>query len=73
MQRQEIKSPLKAIRAFCIECCGNNTAEVKRCSSKCCVLNPFRLGHNPYRKIQLTDEQKAERAEQLRRIRNKDN
>ena len=69
MQGQETKSPLKAIKAFCIECCGNNAAEVKRCSSKHRVLKPFRLGHNPYRKIQLTDEQKAAAAERMRKMR----
>lgn len=34
----------KAIRLFCIECSGYNSAEVLLCPSKNCVLFPYRLG-----------------------------
>ena len=41
-------TPLKAIKQFCYECCGESRAEVKRCTASRCPLKPFRLGKNPY-------------------------
>lgn len=55
----EIKNPVKAIRAFCLECCGGSPAEVRERTSSNCPLKPFRLGRNPYRsKREMTEEQK---------------
>lgn len=52
-------NPVKAIRLFCLDCCGDSASAVKECEAKCCALYPFRLGKNPYRaKRELTDEQK---------------
>ena len=52
-------NPVKAIRKFCLECCGGSSNEVKFCSSINCNLYPFRFGKNPYRaKRELTEEQK---------------
>jgi len=42
-------SPLKAIRAKCLDCCIGNSAEVKRCHIEDCSLWLFRFGHNPNR------------------------
>lgn len=42
----EIKTPVKAIRAFCLSCVGTSN-EVKLCVSKNCPLFPYRLGHRP--------------------------
>lgn len=61
------RSPMKAIRAFCLECCGGSSNEVKLCVSKNCALYPFRFGKNP--NIKLTDEQKAQKAEILKKAR----
>lgn len=44
---QRAKTPLKAIRAFCVACMGGYVREVSRCTAKTCVLYPYRLGHNP--------------------------
>lgn len=53
------KNPVKAIREFCLECCGDSPSGVKECTSANCSLHPFRLGRNPYRaKREMTDEQK---------------
>jgi len=53
------KNPVKAIREFCVECCGGSSTEVKSCTSVNCALHPFRLGKNPYRtKREMTDEQR---------------
>ena len=70
-----ITNPVKAIRAFCIDCCGGSSNEVKLCTAPKCALYPFRLGKNPYRaKRVMTDEQRAEAAERLAKARqNKQN
>lgn len=65
------RSPLSAIRAKCIECMGDSVIEVKRCMISQCALYPFRFGKNPYRKRELTDEQRAALSERLRKMRQK--
>ena len=47
---EEIKSPLKAIRAKCLDCCCNVPQEVRLCEIESCPLWPYRMGHNPNRK-----------------------
>jgi len=44
-----IKSPLRAIRGQCLDCCGGSSEMVKTCTDPRCPLYPFRLGKNPYR------------------------
>lgn len=34
----------KAIRLKCIDCCGGNTAEVRKCPATHCPLWRFRMG-----------------------------
>ena len=51
-------SPLKAIRAKCLDCCCGSAFEVSGCTAgpqpnaeyPPCPLFPFRSGHNPNRK-----------------------
>ena len=43
-------SPLKAIRAWCLECSCGVRAEVRNCTMLDCPLYPFRMGKNPNRK-----------------------
>lgn len=53
-----LQSPLKAIRAKCLDCCYS-AAEVKLCVAENCPLYPFRFGKNPFRtKREMTDEQR---------------
>lgn len=40
-------TPVKAIRAQCLECCGWSSAEVKRCETLECFLFPYRNGRRP--------------------------
>ena len=40
-------TPIKAIRAKCLECCENISIEVKRCESTNCPLFEYRMGKNP--------------------------
>ena len=41
-------TPIKAIRAKCLDCAGNRK-DVRNCICPECPLYPFRLGHNPNR------------------------
>lgn len=40
-------TPIKAIRLFCLECVGWSAYEVKDCTSKLCLLHPYRFGKIP--------------------------
>jgi hypothetical protein len=42
------ESPIKAIRAKCLDCSGSNDAEVRKCTATGCALWPFRMGVNPF-------------------------
>lgn len=42
-------TPLKAIRAKCLDCMAGQANEVKLCPSDDCPLYGFRMGHNPNR------------------------
>ncbi len=47
---QKILTPIKAIRAKCLDCCANQAQEVRLCPCESCPLYPYRMGHNPNRK-----------------------
>lgn len=58
MSDKIITSPVKAIRAKCVDCCHGSSNEVKLCPAGDCPLHPFRYGKNPYRqKREMTAEQ----------------
>lgn len=40
-------TPLKAIRARCLDCCCGQAYEVKRCTVQDCPLWAWRFGHTP--------------------------
>jgi len=40
-------TPVKAIRAKCLDCMCDQIAEVRRCPCEDCPLYPYRMGHNP--------------------------
>lgn len=42
------ESPIKAIRAKCLDCSGGNEAEVRKCVAITCPLWSFRMGRNPF-------------------------
>lgn len=66
----EIKNPVKAIRAFCLGCSGDSTAEVKSCPVVECPLFPFRMGKNPYRqRREMSEEEKRALVDRLREAR----
>lgn len=66
---EEVTSPIKAIRKYCLVCSCYQSEEVKKCTVYDCYLYPFRMGHSPYRQPrELSDEQREairERAKNL--------
>lgn len=40
-------TPLKAIRAKCLDCMCGQVHEVRKCPCKDCSLWPYRMGHRP--------------------------
>ncbi len=42
-------TPLRAIRANCLDCCAGQRREVRECHLTDCPLWPFRMGRNPKR------------------------
>lgn len=62
-----IKSPIKAIRAKCLECSCNQVVEVRECPVTDCPLFPFRFGKNPYRKP-ISEERRQILSERAKRI-----
>lgn len=72
MSEPSFKSPVKAIRAKCIDCCCGQENEVKLCPMEDCPLWAFRFGKNPYvKKREFTEEQLASMREALARGRAK--
>ena len=65
----ELKSPIKAIRAKCLDCCCDQKEEVKMCPATTCPLYPFRLGKNPFRKREMSEEQRKAAAARLAKAR----
>ena len=54
------KSPLKALRENCLECCNGSSKEVSLCPVTVCPSYPFRHGKNPWRrKREVTPRQLA--------------
>ena len=60
-------TPMKAIRAKCLDCNGN-AYEVRLCPCTDCALWPFRLGKNPNRKGILTEDQKQASRERMSKM-----
>jgi hypothetical protein len=53
-------TPLKAIKAYCLDCCNDNAREVTLCPSSNCPLYNFRKGRNMNVTRTMSDEQKQE-------------
>ena len=41
------RTPVKAIRAKCLDCCNGQIVEVRVCSITDCPLHEYRMGHRP--------------------------
>ena len=62
-------TPIKAIKAKSLDCCCGQREEVRECPAKTCPLWQFRLGKNPNRARNMTDEQRKAAAERLAKAR----
>ena len=67
----ENKNVLRAIHLKCYDCSAYNINEIKECPVKECPLYPFRQGKNPFRKRELTDEQRQKIGERLNKAKQK--
>lgn len=47
MDAEPCKTPIKSMRAKCIDCQGHKLSEVRRCQSFDCPLWPYRRGKRP--------------------------
>ncbi len=64
------KPIMDVIRAKCLDCCCGQPNEVRRCMAVNCDLWPYRMGTNPLRdKVELTEEQRMEKSERMKIIR----
>ena len=59
-------TPMKAIRAKCLDCCAGQVAEVRRCELKNCPLFPYRTGHRPRQGTDTTPGSLSEKAQENR-------
>ena len=65
---QEVKentNVLRAIRLKCYDCSSYQSNEVRDCIVNNCPLYPFRLGKNPFRKKELSEEKRNELRERF--------
>ena len=42
-----VLTPVKAIRAKCLDCCCGHPSEVRLCTTEKCPLHPYRMGKRP--------------------------
>jgi hypothetical protein len=63
-------SPLKALRARCIDCCADQPSEVRLCTAVACPSWPFRTGKNVWaRERSEAQRDAARKAGAIRRAR----
>ena len=68
----KILTPLRAIRAKCLDCSAGSAKEVRECVMLDCPLYPYRLGKSPNRKPRiLTDEEREALRQRMARMRQK--
>ena len=67
----ENRNVLRAIKLKCLDCSTYNINEIKECPVKNCPLYPFRLGKNPFRKRELSEEERNKLSERMKNIKRK--
>ncbi len=60
------KPLLRVIREKCLDCCCYQPTEIRKCVAVDCVLWPYRMGTNPFRKP-LSDAERKRRAAVLQK------
>lgn len=59
---------LRAIKLKCLDCSSYNILEIKECPVKNCPLYPFRLGKNPFRKREISEEERNKLSERMKNL-----
>ncbi len=59
----KVLTPVKAIRAKCLDCCCGQQSEVRLCPSENCTLHPYRMGHRPKQIDSTYEGEEAEKTE----------
>lgn len=67
------KTPVKAIRDMCTQCMGGRDSEgycsrIKECASVECPIFAFRFGKDPYRRQNLSDDQRKRMANRMSKV-----
>ena len=57
----EVLTPIKAIRAKCIDCSCGSLREVRECHMKDCTLWPYRMGKRPKNDKYINDNELTEK------------
>lgn len=55
-------TPMRAIRAKCLDCCCGQAIEVRLCEAKTCPLHEYRMGHRPKEDKQVEEDEKIEKS-----------
>lgn len=56
-EQQKVLTPIKAIRAKCMDCSNQQYSEVSRCPVTNCSLWPYRFGKRPKKDCQGINSQ----------------
>lgn len=59
---------LAVIRAKCLDCCGEQPSEVRKCVDFACPNWPYRMGENPFRSQNISEQERERRRERGRRL-----
>jgi len=54
--RMTIMTPIKAIRAKCLDCSCGEKKEVRLCPIERCPLWPYRMGKRPAKDVNIDDK-----------------
>lgn len=57
------RTPIKAIRAKCLDCCCGQPKEVRLCTVPDCPLYEYRMGHRPKKPCVSSNFQEEEKPE----------
>ncbi len=55
-------TPMRAIRAKCLDCVAQQPAEVRLCIDEKCPLWPYRMGHRPKDDREPIEEDEVEKS-----------
>lgn len=55
-------TPIKAIRAKCLDCCCGQNTEVRLCTAENCPLYPYRMGKRPKGEQTPAEDEETEKS-----------